>query len=139
MTINDYCKQCSEIAVSKGFDLKQMPEQLLLIASEVGEALENLEIDYDQNDRLRIKTNTHVMDFVVSMAIFENRREGNFYEELIREPFKLKQPNNLPEELADIAIRLFSFCGGNGIDLQKAIDDKIEKNMAREYLHGKRF
>ena len=48
---------------------------------------------------------------------------------------------HLYEELADIIIRVFSYAGGNGMALQLAnsIADKIEKNAARPYLHGKKF
>ncbi len=40
------------------------------------------------------------------------------------------------EELADCCIRIFDFCGGRGIDLQKAIIAKMEKNRKRPYRHG---
>ena len=40
------------------------------------------------------------------------------------------------EELADVCIRVFDFCGQNGIDLEKAILEKMEKNKSRTYKHG---
>lgn len=42
----------------------------------------------------------------------------------------------IAEELADCCIRIFDFCGARGIDLQKAIKEKIEKNRNRPYRHG---
>lgn len=43
------------------------------------------------------------------------------------------------KEAADIAIRLFSFCLGNGIDLERGITEKHEINKGRPYRHGKDF
>lgn len=42
----------------------------------------------------------------------------------------------IAEELADCCIRIFDFCGARGIDLQKAIKEKIKKNALRPYRHG---
>jgi len=43
---------------------------------------------------------------------------------------------DVAEELADCCIRIFDFCGARGIDLQKAIKEKISKNRSRPYRHG---
>ena len=47
--------------------------------------------------------------------------------------------DHFPEELADIAIRLGDLCGGLGIDLEKEIIKKVDKNKDRPYKHGKAF
>ncbi len=43
------------------------------------------------------------------------------------------------EELADVVIRVLDLAAAVGIDLTKEINDKMEKNKARPYKHGKRF
>ncbi|WP_163102273.1 MazG nucleotide pyrophosphohydrolase domain-containing protein [Peribacillus alkalitolerans] len=43
---------------------------------------------------------------------------------------------NFVEELADVCIRVFDLCGSKGIDLEKAILDKMERNKSRSYKHG---
>jgi NTP pyrophosphatase (non-canonical NTP hydrolase) len=43
------------------------------------------------------------------------------------------------EELADCLIRIFDFCGGRDIDLEGALQRKIESNKTRPYRHGKKF
>lgn len=40
------------------------------------------------------------------------------------------------EELADICIRTFDHAGELGLDLEKAILEKMEKNKHRSYKHG---
>jgi NTP pyrophosphatase (non-canonical NTP hydrolase) len=43
---------------------------------------------------------------------------------------------NFVEELADTCIRIFDLCGTKGIDLEKAILEKMERNRSRSYKHG---
>jgi NTP pyrophosphatase (non-canonical NTP hydrolase) len=43
---------------------------------------------------------------------------------------------NFEEELADVCIRIFDLCGAKGIDLEKAIASKMERNKGRSYKHG---
>jgi NTP pyrophosphatase (non-canonical NTP hydrolase) len=47
------------------------------------------------------------------------------------------KPEGVPSELADIIIRIADYCGSQGIDLAKAIEDKLLFNKTREYMHGK--
>ena len=46
---------------------------------------------------------------------------------------------NRKEELADVCLRIFDFCGLMGIDLESEIEKKMEYNRTREYKHGKRY
>lgn len=43
---------------------------------------------------------------------------------------------NFAEELADVCIRIFDLCGSRGIDLDDAINQKMERNKLRSYKHG---
>ena len=45
--------------------------------------------------------------------------------------------DNFREEMADVFIRLFDFCGGMGIDIEDEILRKCETNKKRPYKHGK--
>ena len=53
------------------------------------------------------------------------------------EGYRKQDHDNFREELADAYIRLFDLCGGLGIDIEKEIATKSEKNKARPYKHGK--
>jgi NTP pyrophosphatase (non-canonical NTP hydrolase) len=46
------------------------------------------------------------------------------------------KPEGIPIELADCMIRIFDFCGLHNIDLEKAIQIKMEFNKTRSYRHG---
>lgn len=64
---------------------------------------------------------------------FEDARKGREFTEVQWEGDK---PTGIPIELADLAIRLFDFCGAEGIDLEKAIARKMEYNLTRPHRHG---
>lgn len=49
------------------------------------------------------------------------------------------KPCGIPIELADACIRIFDICGAHGIDLEKAIEEKMKYNENRPYKHGKAF
>jgi len=52
------------------------------------------------------------------------------------EAYRANNDENLVEELADIAIRVFDMAEGLGLDIEKAILDKHEINKNRPYRHG---
>ena len=43
------------------------------------------------------------------------------------------------EELADIIIRVCDAAGGLGVDLEKAVAEKMRYNLSRKPKHGKKF
>lgn len=57
------------------------------------------------------------------------------------EPPSSKIPGftSVEEELADVLIRVFDFCGGRGLHLGAALVAKMEYNLTRPYKHGKEF
>lgn len=50
-----------------------------------------------------------------------------------------KKPEGVAVELADAVIRIADLCGYLGIDLEKAIAEKMAYNETRPYKHGKQF
>ena len=67
---------------------------------------------------------------------FEEYRKGKGINESYYE--EGKKLCGIPSELADVVIRIFDFCGGNDIDLEKVILEKMEYNETRPYKHGKK-
>lgn len=67
---------------------------------------------------------------------FEEYREGkNINETYYEEDGK---PCGIPSELADVVIRIFDFCGGVDIDLEKIILEKMKYNESRPQKHQKK-
>lgn len=67
---------------------------------------------------------------------FEEYRKGKKINETYYE--QGEKPCGIPSELADVVIRVFDFCGGNDIDLEKIILEKMQYNETRPYKHGKK-
>lgn len=63
----------------------------------------------------------------------EDHRNGKDYTEIWLEGDK---PCGIPTELADTVIRIFDVCGHYGIDLESAIQQKMDYNATRPARHG---
>jgi len=46
------------------------------------------------------------------------------------------KPEGVPIELADVIIRIGDLCGRYGIDLDRAVEIKLEYNLTRSHRHG---
>ena len=53
------------------------------------------------------------------------------------EAVRIEDEKNFGEELADILIRVFDVAGGMDVNLGRAVREKMAKNAARPYKHGK--
>ena len=54
--------------------------------------------------------------------------------EAIEADRRMEGKDRITEELADACIRIFNVCGLYGFKLEKAINEKMEKNKNRSYL-----
>ncbi len=105
--LNQLAAEAHRIAVEHGFTENTIGEDMALIHSEVSEALE---------DHRNGHAPTHV-----------------WYEP--KQP--IDKPCGIPSEMADVVIRVAHFCAKHGIDLDKAVAEKMEYNATRPYKHGK--
>ena len=127
--MRDLQKQCYNIAKKNGHMETPDVLQLLLIASEVVEALENYEIDV--SNRLmpvinRLTLAIKDLEFLrINVDVVDNSR--------------LREKNNLPEELGDIVSRTMSFAEKIGVELKTTIENKNKINKNRPFKHGKKF
>lgn len=96
-------------------------QKLMLITTEVGEAMEALR----DNKYSPISLDRH----------YDEIMEHQDFKELFENQIK----NSFEDEIADSIIRLLDLCGGLNIDIQKHIDLKLQYNKTRGYKHGKQF
>ena len=104
-TLNAYRDLCHEIAKSKGWydgpGERNIGEQLMLVVTEVAEAMEDLRTG------------------AMSLSYDENGK-----------------PIGFPIEIADVMIRIFDLAGYLRIDLEDAVETKMQYNHSRPYRHG---
>lgn len=114
--INDLANDIANAAEGKGFwdpdgvgDMGIIPVKLVLIDSEVAEALEVHRNEYDDSDEDPLHGMTEM------------------------------QTEDFTEELADVVIRALDLGGYFDLPLGEVIVSKMEKNRSRPYRHGKRY
>jgi NTP pyrophosphatase (non-canonical NTP hydrolase) len=105
-------------SVTKAFQA----QRLALVTSELSEALESLRKREIKpiNDGLK--------------TVIENSDGESFvktFQDFIKDSYQ--------DELADSVIRLLDIAGGEGIDLEWHILQKLRYNKTREKMHGKKF
>lgn len=122
---------------AKGFwDTERNPgELLMLVVSELGEALE----------ALRHKRHAEIRAFMGDLhnADIENLADvqymSHFHLTEFERSFKGNIKDTYEDELADAVIRLLDMCGAAGIDIQFHVDAKLQYNKTRPHKHGKQF
>lgn len=123
MEIKELIQKAHSNAVEKGFypegEQKNIGELLMLVVSELGEALE------------AHRKGTYPIYEMFQSEIDEGRP--------FQEAFKNHIKDTLHDELADAVIRICDMCGYMGIDLEKHIELKMKYNEAREHKHGKKY
>lgn len=144
--IKSYIKEAHQDALDHGWwdNPKSFPELISLVHSELSEALEEHrnhqspnetyysgsgieEINQtDQRDQFAIQN----YGLIKQIKYISNTPLGHYKDT------KLLKPEGIPSELADAVIRIFDMCGYYGIDLEKAIDEKMAYNKTRSYKHG---
>lgn len=111
-------KECKRIADEHGFTDATAAEDIALMHSELSEALEDIRAGKPLNEmQYKDPFSDAVLDY--------QRPLGT-----------LGKPIGVPSELADVVIRVMHFCGKHGINLGKAILEKMAYNESRPFKHG---
>lgn len=121
MEINKVSQEINEWSKKKGWDSNveanpgKFSEKLLLMISEIVEAMEEFRNGHRVNE------------------IYYHYPAGT---EIGGDGKAVPKPEGVPIELADTVIRIFHFCAANNIDLEYAIQIKMDYNKTRPFRHG---
>lgn len=133
-TIKELCREAYETAKEKGWHdtPATFGDRIALCHSELSEALEA----YRSNDTPAFNPIEPLYRSTVTGRLTRTKEE--YAPHLYDGPERLVQnkPEGVPSELADVCIRIFDLCGLMGIDLERAIDEKMAYNKTRPYRHG---
>lgn len=128
MNIQEISKEINANAHAKGFWDKgiDVPEKLMLIVSEVSEAMEA--------DRSNEYCDKSSIGNGRPSGSWPEGSGGEFGES--EDWFKQHVKDKFEDELADIAIRVFDLAYEMGIDLSWHIAKKVQYNASRPKMHG---
>lgn len=141
MTLTELCLAAFEDAKAKGWHEKPATfgDRIALIHSELSEALEafrdadngysvsGLEEMYKRADGTITRDVSH---WETEDGVWGPGGVGVNWTEVLHKPV------GVPSELADAVIRIADLCGLYGIDLEKAVKEKLSFNRTRPFRHG---
>jgi NTP pyrophosphatase (non-canonical NTP hydrolase) len=154
MEINETAVRAHATAQSKGWydPPKSLAEQIAMIHSEVSEALEEGRNGRNRTwYKMRVLTEDDIQNLSdtairVYEFITENQKDLQYSSDNLPQWFTdgvdelvsagVAKPEGLPSELADIIIRVFDSAVFLGVDLEKAISEKMAYNATRPHRHG---
>jgi NTP pyrophosphatase (non-canonical NTP hydrolase) len=121
LTLNELCTAAHSAAVAKGWyeRPRELPELLMLVVSELSEALEA-----DRNGR-------HAPRVPEQNSKYDISRFVNNFDDFVKD--------TVEDEIADAVIRIADLCGHLGIDLDAHVAAKMKYNLTRPYKHGKAY
>lgn len=133
----DIIKRCGKIAVAKGFNPRLHATQVAMIATEVGEALEELYTPMTCDSSLR-----QFIDAIKEASFkFENHRANTQIRVKHVDDSEVVDKDALLRELSDICIRVFTYVSGNNLtdEFVCTLHSVIDANELRPHKHNKRF
>ena len=129
--LNKACQIQHESVLAKGFEHQTIATNLMLIVSELSEALEA-----DRHNRhadFKKFSDTYELEMSDFAGTFPNRPPA------YKTAFEVGIKDTFEDEIADAFLRLMDLCGEYGIDIEKHIKMKAEYNKLRPNKHGKAY
>ena len=126
---NAACREVGEKVEQKGFGPQPLGVFLMLVVSELSEALEA-----DRNNK-----HADMDSFYQQLHNDEPSFFGMSEDYRFKEAFKAHVKDSFEDEIADAIIRLMDLCYRYGIDIETHMALKMHYNELRPYKHGKAY
>lgn len=133
MNLNEWAMEIHKNAVEHGWweGDRGLPEILMLIVSELSEALE------ESRAGRPMEWHGCMLNQGNPCMQKELGCEDDFKEETCT--YCMVKPEGIAVEVIDALIRILDWCGKVGIDVERLVREKHEYNKTRAYKHGKLF
>lgn len=124
MNLNEWAREIHANAVAHGWweSDRPLPEVLMLIVSELSEALEEARKGDQMDGRIPCMHYYSGGGYIASGTTA-----------------CCKKPEGIAVEVIDALIRILDWCGKEGLDVEALVQEKHEYNKTRPYKHGKKF
>lgn len=124
MIMNDWAKEIHENSCAHGWwdEERSFGDIVALCHSELSEALEEY-----RNGRPMEYFDCETWGFCGECEDF---REPEYC------PYKGNKPEGIAVEMIDCIIRILDWCGKEGVDVDRLLEEKHEYNKTRPYRHG---
>lgn len=137
LLLNKACAKQKALVDAKGFKKENVPTYLMLITSELGEALEA-----DRKDRhadLAAFEEKMPVVFVAPGCVPMMDMPEEEAKRVFKEQFEMHIKDTFEDEIADAFLRLMHLCGEYNIDIERHIQLKAYYNTLRPVRHGKAY
>lgn len=131
--LNGLRDRATAIATAHGFDKATPGEEIALIHSEASEALEDIRAGRLCHEHYYKIDGQEIPERELSEELNMGFSSSMFREKAFAGEYK---PCGVPSEMADIVIRVLHFCGKHGIDISRAVREKMLYNDSRPFKHG---
>lgn len=145
LLLNAACQQQHDAVLKKGFEHQPIGVNLMLITSELSEALEadrhNRHADFAAFDDEMPQAIRSMADD----AVIYRMKNGHIVTDMdtvkamFKHAFEAHIKDSVEDEIADAFLRLMDLCGEYGIDIERHIRAKATYNTLREPKHGKAY
>lgn len=129
ININEQCKKQHRMMLDKGFESKDLARDLMLIVSELSEALE---ADRKGKD-------THKLPLPMEKSLLFRIGDSDFDKSTWKDYFESYIKDTIQDEIADALLRIMDFCGRYGIDIDTHVAIKSYYNSLRKQKHEKKY
>ena len=129
ININEQCEKQHRNMLRKGFDGKDFARDLMLIVSELSEALE---ADRKGKD-------THKLPLPIEKSLLCRIGDSDFDEGTRKSYFESYVKDTIQDEIADALLRIMDLCGRYNIDIDTHVAIKSYYNSLRKQKHGKKY
>ena len=127
ININKQCKKQHRMMLEKGFNGKNFAQDLMLIVSELSEALEA-----DRKDKDVRKLPAHPEKMLLDrIGYAEDDVWKSFFNSFIKD--------TIQDEIADALLRIMDLCGRYNIDIDTHVAIKSYYNSLRGNKHEKKY
>ncbi len=144
LKINEACKEQHEAVLAKGFEHQPIATNLMLIVSELSEAMEadrhNRHADTEAwNNETPTTIHSIADDAVLYKMPNGHLTDKEFAQAMCKHAFEKHIKDTFEDEIADAFLRLMDLCGEYGIDIEWHIKAKAAYNQIRPIKHGKAY